>query len=631
MRSGHHRRTNDGVRQTVRKYYRAFMIAVLVLVSLVAVYSGEQALANYVTWSSQGQTPRRALLSETSEWDKAACSPIPADKTSGGSWDVKKCCDLPPPLKTDLAAWWNMCKDTDYLSGTPYLQCLEKWHDFDESKKSKNSGNAITSLKARCSDMGVYQQVGMKVGAAAYHPAMNLAYILTLLYLFVALAIVCDEYFVPAIELIQEEWSITPDVAGATIMAAGGSAPELATSFMGVFVSKSNVGFSTIVGSAVFNVLFVIGACAFASKTTLELSAWPLARDCSYYSMTLLALALVYMFGPKSPAGNGTIELYEAIVMLCIYIGYVTLMKWNEQLQAAFQRKFGSKQVTPEDGGENGEPTTTDAPKGGDDDTAGPASDDTARHWTTFRVGILDIILRDKPIDEVLGLHIVHRVAGDAKATFSSIDTDHSGYIDVGEIENLLKEVLHVEPTKEQIDEAMKALVSNSDEAHGGSSKISFEEFNSWYQATTFKVEGQINKLFSKVSAESGSTDTVSEEDFQKLVLYEGKKGKGFSDEEMQEGLQILKNSAGGCMSQEDFKKWALKTSLFKEESEGASLALPDDVKGLFFYILLFPVNATLYFTVPDVRWGGKWKKLYGLSQRPVSPFRCARAWNKPF
>jgi len=138
--------------------------------------------------------------------------------------------------------------------------------------------------------------------------------------------------------------------------------------------------------------------------------------------------------------------------------------------------------------------------------------------------------------------------------------------------------------------------------------------------ATTFKVEGQINKLFSKVSAESGSTDTVSEEDFQKLVLYEGKKGKGFSDEEMQEGLQILKNSAGGCMSQEDFKKWALKTSLFKEgeseegESEGASLALPDDVKGLFFYILLFPVNATLYFTVPDVRWGGTWKKLYGVT-----------------
>ena len=37
--------------------------------------------------------------------------------------------------------------------------------------------------------------------------------------------------------------------------------PELATSFIGTF-SGSAVGFGTIVGSAVFNVLFVIGMCA---------------------------------------------------------------------------------------------------------------------------------------------------------------------------------------------------------------------------------------------------------------------------------------------------------------------------------------------------------------------------------
>ena len=71
---------------------------------------------------------------------------------------------------------------------------------------------------------------------------------------------------------------MTEDVAGATLMAAGGSAPELFTSligklknsifdlFLGVFVSQSDVGIGTIVGSAVFNVLFVIGMCAIFSK-----------------------------------------------------------------------------------------------------------------------------------------------------------------------------------------------------------------------------------------------------------------------------------------------------------------------------------------------------------------------------
>ena len=50
---------------------------------------------------------------------------------------------------------------------------------------------------------------------------------------------------------------------GATFMAAGGSAPELFTSMIGVFIAFSDVGIGTIVGSAVFNILFVIGEFSF--------------------------------------------------------------------------------------------------------------------------------------------------------------------------------------------------------------------------------------------------------------------------------------------------------------------------------------------------------------------------------
>ena len=57
-------------------------------------------------------------------------------------------------------------------------------------------------------------------------------------------------------------------------MAAGGSAPELFTSIIGVFFAKSDVGFSTC-RNAVFNVLFVIGMCAFFAKEVLVLAGWP--------------------------------------------------------------------------------------------------------------------------------------------------------------------------------------------------------------------------------------------------------------------------------------------------------------------------------------------------------------------
>ena len=55
----------------------------------------------------------------------------------------------------------------------------------------------------------------------------------------------------------MEKYKIEDDAAGATFMAAGG-APLLFTALIGVFIAKSNVGFGTIIGSAVFNVLFAI-------------------------------------------------------------------------------------------------------------------------------------------------------------------------------------------------------------------------------------------------------------------------------------------------------------------------------------------------------------------------------------
>ena len=60
--------------------------------------------------------------------------------------------------------------------------------------------------------------------------------------MFVALSIVCDEFFVPALERMSDVWGISDEIAGATLMAAGGSAPELATSFIGTFTGSS-VGF----------------------------------------------------------------------------------------------------------------------------------------------------------------------------------------------------------------------------------------------------------------------------------------------------------------------------------------------------------------------------------------------------
>ena len=158
-----------------------------------------------------------------------------------------------------------------------------------------------------------------------------------MLYMFIALAIVCDEFFVPALTVITEKLEISDDVAGATFMAAGGSAPELFTSVIGVFVSHSNVGIGTIVGSAVFNILFVIGMCALFSKEVLNLTWWPLFRDVSFYIVGLLMLIYFFL--------DNEITVGESAGLLMCYTSYVTFMKFNAKVEHFIKSSFGNNQV----------------------------------------------------------------------------------------------------------------------------------------------------------------------------------------------------------------------------------------------------------------------------------------------
>ncbi|VDD90358.1 unnamed protein product [Enterobius vermicularis] len=146
-----------------------------------------------------------------------------------------------------------------------------------------------------------------------------------LIYMFIALAIVCDEFFVPSLGVITDNLAISDDVAGATFMAAGGSAPEFFTSVIGVFIAQNNVGIGTIVGSATFNILCVLSFCAIFSKGVLHLTWWPLFRDVAFYVFALLLLVLFFL--------DEQIKWYEALTLFIIYIVYAIFMKYNETVE----------------------------------------------------------------------------------------------------------------------------------------------------------------------------------------------------------------------------------------------------------------------------------------------------------
>ncbi|XP_071753851.1 sodium/potassium/calcium exchanger 3-like [Centroberyx gerrardi] len=157
-----------------------------------------------------------------------------------------------------------------------------------------------------------------------------LLHVLCAVYMFHALAIVCDVYFVPSLEKISENLQLSEDVAGATFMAAGSSAPELFTSLIGVFITKGDLGVGTIVGSAVFNILVIIGICGIFSGQPISLSWWPLFRDSVFYILSIVVLILV-IYDEK-------VIWWETILLISMYGIYILIMKFNRSLCSWVER-----------------------------------------------------------------------------------------------------------------------------------------------------------------------------------------------------------------------------------------------------------------------------------------------------
>lgn len=161
-------------------------------------------------------------------------------------------------------------------------------------------------------------------------------HIIGAVYMFLALAFVCDDYFVASLDKICEHLDLTEDVAGATFMAAGSSAPELFTSVIGVFVAHGDIGSGTIIGSAVFNILVILSLVGVCAGQAVKLTRWPLFRDSISYTLAVAAL-IVVMY-------DGHIAWYESVCLLLMYIFYCLLMKFNKTILDFISKQSAEKE-----------------------------------------------------------------------------------------------------------------------------------------------------------------------------------------------------------------------------------------------------------------------------------------------
>lgn len=150
---------------------------------------------------------------------------------------------------------------------------------------------------------------------------LSLGVIIICVYL---LAIITEEFFVISLDAVSQRFTIPSDVAGASLMAIGSSAPELFIALIAVFTGgdHANVGIGTIVGSAVFNILVITGASAvIAGKMTMQRGS--IERDILVYLASVGLLLYVFW--------DGRIELWEASLMMVLYVGYLALLWYWSQ------------------------------------------------------------------------------------------------------------------------------------------------------------------------------------------------------------------------------------------------------------------------------------------------------------
>lgn len=458
-------------------------------------------------------------------------------------------------------------------------------------------------------------------------------YLIGVVYMFLALAIVCDEFLVPALDCIIEATGVSNDVAGATFMAAGGSAPELFTSLIGTF-QQSSVGFGTIVGSAVFNVLFVIGMCALFSRETLQLTWWPLARDCSYYALSLLVLAVFfggvahhpdgdtlltnaaaewevdqegsamdgYRFRGDPDAETSTVHLWEAIVLLLMYFGYVLVMKQNASLRARFDTSVNSVSVI-----ENGDAETGNLTETQTDQAVEPQPRRTG--FAGFRAGMLELLMEVRVVDTA-AIAAVHRIKGDVKDTFSQLDASKDGFIDKAEIKTLLVGLgVGTDVADTDVDTLMddiKEAAKNWD--HSRPSEVSLGEFTDWYLTSEHRIDADLEQAFNRCDADGNGV--LNREEMEHVMVKMGNNPTAAQLDAVWNGLDA---DHSGDVSKKEFVTWYRSSEFFeerfkldeaeKEEEEGISLCpIPKPLGSRIMYFVLFPINATLMATCPDVR-----------------------------
>ena len=156
-----------------------------------------------------------------------------------------------------------------------------------------------------------------------------MTYLFWIIITFWGLSLIVDKFLIPNIYTLKDRQKWTDDQTG-TIISFVSSAPELSVSAISLFLAattggnQASMGPGTVIGSALFSILFIVGASSWFGSKKLS---WPSTiRDLLYYVFSVLLVWFVV-----SDSLITVIESVSLLIAFAIYFGIV--LKWKVILQ----------------------------------------------------------------------------------------------------------------------------------------------------------------------------------------------------------------------------------------------------------------------------------------------------------
>lgn len=137
-----------------------------------------------------------------------------------------------------------------------------------------------------------------------------------LIIIYLAVMIAGSDLFVRGAVMIAQFLGVSELVIGLTIVAAGTSLPEVATSIVAALKKEGDIAVGNIVGSNIFNLLGVVGTTILFSKERVTFPSKALSFDIPVMIAASLASLLFFISGKK-------VTRLEGILLLTGYAAYI--------------------------------------------------------------------------------------------------------------------------------------------------------------------------------------------------------------------------------------------------------------------------------------------------------------------